>query len=86
MNLIIDEDKEVLRPMGLGRNPTIILNPDQIRHLRLKLNTKVTVGCIPGILVSVGFECHPINNIYCKVRLSENCNERWVLLDDLFLY
>jgi hypothetical protein len=86
MNLIVDEDKEVLRPIGLGRNPTIIFTPDQIRHIPLKVNTKVTVGCISGILVSVGFECHPINNVYCKVRLSENCNERWVPLGDLLLY
>jgi hypothetical protein len=92
MNVILDEDKEQLHPIGLGRNPTIVFTPCQIEHIKLKLNTKVTVGCISGLTVGAGLEVRPSNQIiqpsnqiYCKLRLSDNSNEIWVLLDDLML-
>jgi hypothetical protein len=93
MNVILDEDKELLHPIGLGRNPTIVFTPHQIEHMKLKLNTKVTTGCVSGLIVGAGLEVRPCNHmvkspnqIYCKLQLSDYSNEIWVLLDDLMFY
>ena len=93
MNVIIDEDKDLLHPIGLGRNPTIVFTPFQIEHIKLKLNTKVMVGCVSGLIVGAGLEVQPSNQIvqpsnqiYCKLQLSDYSNEIWVLLDDLMFY
>lgn len=48
------EDDEAFHPIGLGRNPTIVFTPHQIQQSGLKLYTKVTVGCISGIIIGVG--------------------------------
>lgn len=88
------EDDEAFHPIGLGRNPTIVFTPHQIQQSGLKLYTKVTVGCISGIIIGVGLELQPSshrlvpssNQIYCKLLLCYNSNERWVLLDDLMLF